>query len=700
MGAGVRAVHDPTPATGHAPRPAMGTGVTEVHGPAENLQAELFGAAAQQRPAAEGFTSVAEVAGAAEAARQSMTVQGGAGRGAAGGHVTFDGDALQATSGDLARAACDLGDTASGLMPIAAELELWALTGAPLLGDAAALSETLVAGLLERAADVALTATRLLWVRRRYEVTEWALTGSFTDAVLNTPLGNVNRSFVRELTRTAEDIEVALTRADIDSPEAFRERVRLSALGLIVRGGGPHGSDAVIRGPGLDDLLDGLLQVPVPGPVGAHPGASGAAGPAVGGPRTGGERRSDAAGRTPGTGADAGGAAATSAAGAMTLGQYLRGFAVNLLTAAGRPAERGGAAGAGSNADPATVSALEPAVAAMMLASPATAGVCALYRSGRRLSAAEQPGKKLEGLLRPLVAPRALHPARREVFTGVTPRTAGEHHMTPLTQRPLPAGVQYTGAVPVTVAGTAAALKDAKNIVSGTGGDGEPVENSTVLVQKATGADGRAAYSVVLTGTEKWVDGSGVHDLKGIGHGMTASPGAALTELPQAQRMAVQALQDAGIRPGDTVVLTGHSLGGIDAAGLAANHEFRARYDVAAVTTFGAPVGDFAIPEGTSVMAVEHVDDVVPTLDGVPNPDSGHRSTVRVNTPYEGALDWAGGRTGVAAHDMYVYTVGAQGISAAHHPAVEAHERRLADVIPHGSGVRTESYVYEGREEH
>ena len=99
-------------------------------------------------------------------------------------------------------------------------------------------------------------------------------------------------------------------------------------------------------------------------------------------------------------------------------------------------------------------------------------------------------------------------------------------------------------------------------------------------------------------------------------------------------------------------------------------------------------------------MAVEHVDDVVPALDGVANPDSGHRSTVRLSTAYPLALTGEAGFTGVGAHDMNLYAVGSQGISQSHHPAVAAHEQRLADVVPHGPGTRTETYVYEGWEEH
>lgn len=662
----------PAGSTAGAPSFPAG-GVTEIRGPAQDVQAQLFGEGDPWRPAAQGFTSAREVAAAAEGARQSMSVHGGAAPGQGGGIVTVDGDGLRSTSEDLGRAAGELGEAAAALVPLTAELELWALTGQALLGDAAALSGALVASVLEHTAGVALTAGRLGRAALRYDVTEHALTGSFTAAALGSPLGGLSASFAREAARTAEDVEVALARADVDSPAALRERVRFSALGVIVRGGGPHGTDAVIRGPGVDDLLDGVLQLPGPGGV---PG-----------------REDPGAGHAPG-------GAAASGSSPLTLGQYLRGVVVGRLDGAGRRLARGPGEGDPPATDAELLDSLEPAVAAMMLANPTTAGIYALYRTGRRLSAAERPGPGLTGVLRGLEKERALYPARREVFTGVTPATAAAQHMTPLSGRPLPAGVHHDGAVPTTVAGTAAALKDAKSIVSGTDADGRPVENSTVMVQKATGADGRTAYSVVLTGTEKWTDSAGVHDLKGIGQGMTTVPSAPLSELPQAQRMAVQALRDAGIRPGDTVVLTGHSLGGIDAAGLAANQQFRGLYDVAAVTTFGAPVGDFAIPGETSVMAVEHVDDVVPTLDGVPNPDGAHRSTVQVNTPYAGALEWDGGRTGATAHEMHLYTVGAQGISGSGHPVVLAHEQRLADAVPHGPGTRTESYVYEGWEEH
>lgn len=669
-----------------AAAPEMAAGVTEVHGTAEDLQGVLFAGGTGPRPAAEGFEDADAVAAAVEGAATSMEVSGGVvGTGADGaGGVRVDTTVVAALADALSGVAVDLGFALAGMAPLAVELELWSLSGQPQAAHATALAGLVAMDLLGVVEEVAATGGRLLLAQLRYATLEDALTGAFSRAALETPLGAVGSSVVREVSRTAEDVDVALARAGIDSPEEFGRKVEFTAFGIIVRGGGPRGTDALIRGIGLDDIADAALRVPLGG-TGDGTGDDDA--PASG---TG-------AGRAP-------------SSGGVTLGQYLRSRAVEMLSAYGHPegtvndaadGTAGGAAGTGEKDVLAAAGGiLAPVVAALMLDAPGVTRWYTAWRTGRRLRPAEVAERAVTHNLRPWLTAQALRPATREVFTGLTPANAAAHRMTGMDRRPLPAGVENPGTIPTTVAGTAAALKDAKNIVSGAGPDGKPVENSTVMVQKAVDEQGRRTFSVVLTGTEEWVDSPGVHDLKGIAEGMTARADAPLTELPQAQRMAVQALQDAGIQEGDAVVLSGHSLGGIDAAGLAANTQFRGRYDVEAVTTYGAPVGDFAIPESTSVMAVEHVDDVVPALDGVANPDSGHRSTARLSTPYASALIGDSGFTGVGAHDMNLYAVGSQGISQSHHPAVAAHEQRLADVVPHGAGTRTETYVYEGWEEH
>lgn len=681
---------------------SMEHGVTDVDGPAEDLQGELFTPGPGERPAPEGYTDPERVAAAAEGARTSMEVSGGV----PGGTAAVDTDVIRDVEGSLTGVAETVSGALAQLIPVTAELHLWALTGQPSLAGAGALAELVTRDLLGQVAALEASAARLVLARQNYEGVENALTSLLAGPVAGSPLRCATRSVLGELTRTVEDMDVALARAGITSPSEFAQRVQFTGMGVIVKGGGPRGTDALIRGPGLDDVVDGLLGAPIGYGGGALAGDAAVSGPGETcvppGPDADllrPQALSSEDETVPATAGAAGtrtGGAASSAGMPVTLGQYLRAFSVGLLTSYGESELPAGGVG-----ETRVLQAmLSPAVVATMPASLVGAAWYVEYRNGRGLTPAELWNRAVPVTLRPALGRFALREARREVFIGVTPANAARHHMTGMPERPLPAGVRHAGAVPTTIAGTAAALKDAKNIVSGAGPDGAQVENSTVMVQRATDGNGRSAYSVVLTGTEKWKDSPGVHDLKGIGQGITAQPGAALTELPQAQRMAVQALRDAGIRPGDTVVLTGHSLGGIDAAGLAANRAFRERYDVAAVTTFGSPVGDFEIPEGTSVMAVEHVDDVVPTLDGVPNPDAGHRSTVRVNTPYQDALTLKQGVAGVGAHEMYVYTVGAQGITDSRHPAVVAHERRLADAVPHGPGTRTETYVYEGREEH
>ncbi|WHF21954.1 hypothetical protein QJS66_17540 [Kocuria rhizophila] len=86
----------------------------------------------------------------------------------------------------------------------------------------------------------------------------------------------------------------------------------------------------------------------------------------------------------------------------------------------------------------------------------------------------------------------------------------------------------------------------------------------------------------------------------------------------------------------------------------------------------------------------------MPTLDGVPNPDGEHRSTVRVSTP-RGASRYKDGPLGTAAHETAPLRRGRPGhISGPGDPTVEVHEHRLAAAVPHGPGVRTETYVYAG----
>lgn len=122
----------------------------------------------------------------------------------------------------------------------------------------------------------------------------------------------------------------------------------------------------------------------------------------------------------------------------------------------------------------------------------------------------------------------------------------------------------------------------------------------------------------------------------------------------QVAQAAAEALDASGARPGDRLVITGYSQGGIHAANLAVDEDLVARYDVDYVVTTGSPVGSTVLPEGTRGLHLEHVDDMVPGLDGRPNPESSNQVTVHFEG-YAPDTDLQAGGFG-AAHQLGNYT--------------------------------------------
>jgi hypothetical protein len=79
------------------------------------------------------------------------------------------------------------------------------------------------------------------------------------------------------------------------------------------------------------------------------------------------------------------------------------------------------------------------------------------------------------------------------------------------------------------------------------------------------------------------------------------------------QRATVQAMREAGIQAGDHVILVGHSQGGLIAARIAESEQFH----VTEMVTVGAPIHAVAVPASTEVLAIEHNEDIIPSLSGV-----------------------------------------------------------------------------------
>lgn len=163
-------------------------------------------------------------------------------------------------------------------------------------------------------------------------------------------------------------------------------------------------------------------------------------------------------------------------------------------------------------------------------------------------------------------------------------------------------------------------------------------------------ADGSTSYIVQIPGTQDWNPARSDNPVDLTTNvRLMAMQGSTVMQQQVADAMAL-----AGIKPGDPVMLTGHSQGGITAAALACDPSFRDQYNVTSVVTGGSPIGRFDIPSDISVLSLEHDQDVVPMLDGVENPD--RSNWVTVNRELSDAEGTVGGVRGPgAAHGLPNY---------------------------------------------
>ncbi|MEO5851628.1 MAG: hypothetical protein ABIQ15_03865 [Nocardioides sp.] len=146
----------------------------------------------------------------------------------------------------------------------------------------------------------------------------------------------------------------------------------------------------------------------------------------------------------------------------------------------------------------------------------------------------------------------------------------------------------------------------------------------------------------------------------------------------------LESMRLAGIRPGEPVLLVGHSQGGIVASQLAAHPE---GFQVAGVVTAGSPVaGQGPYPEGTHVLSLEHRGDVVPLVEGEPNADAANHVTVTFDDHED---DVAGN------HDLAHYVRGAAAVDASDDPSLLAELARLTDAGFLGGDGDTRSQVFQ-----
>jgi hypothetical protein len=160
---------------------------------------------------------------------------------------------------------------------------------------------------------------------------------------------------------------------------------------------------------------------------------------------------------------------------------------------------------------------------------------------------------------------------------------------------------------------------------------------------------------------------------------------------PGAYRVVELAMVDAGIHPGDEVVVSGFSQGGLMADLVIASGD----WNVVGKQTFGAPSGNIPMPEGLFGMAVRNTDDFIPALAG---PQLDHhvmqveREAFAGDTPPPTAL-------AAPAHQRGGYVETADAIDDADSAAVREQNRLLdrftADYLDLPGGRATQ-YVYRG----
>lgn len=135
-----------------------------------------------------------------------------------------------------------------------------------------------------------------------------------------------------------------------------------------------------------------------------------------------------------------------------------------------------------------------------------------------------------------------------------------------------------------------------------------------------------SAWVVEISGTQVWDPRAGKNpfdvttDARSMARDATVLADGVQQALEQAQ--AASASETGARHEGsDPVMLVGHSLGGIAAAGLASSPRFNEAQRVTHVVTMGSPVGRMPVPSSVEVLSLEHTQDAVPRLDGQPNPD-------------------------------------------------------------------------------
>lgn len=220
-----------------------------------------------------------------------------------------------------------------------------------------------------------------------------------------------------------------------------------------------------------------------------------------------------------------------------------------------------------------------------------------------------------------------------------------------------------------------------------------PVAGGTpgsVVVHRYDHPDGTRSWAVGVPGTQNWspIASENPNDLSS-GFQLMAEQKAAAEEL------VIRAMDMAGVEPGEPVVVVGHSLGGMAVTEIASDPALAERFTVAAVVTAGSPVARIDVPAHVQALHLESTHDVVPALDGRPNPDVSNRVTVTVDLTQRSPAEVLASRTPAAAHDGFVYAEVLAAVERSDDPSIRSFLGTTSEVFG-GPGTVVTTQVYQG----
>lgn len=245
---------------------------------------------------------------------------------------------------------------------------------------------------------------------------------------------------------------------------------------------------------------------------------------------------------------------------------------------------------------------------------------------------------------------------------------------------PLSAGMLFTGFAalhfPSSNRGVSQYLGTGMHLLNKKGADRQ---EQVIRIDKITKPDGTVQHLVFIPGTTA---GSDLFSKNPANHDANVNLVGGISA--DASRAVIEAMDAAGIKPGDNVALFGHSQGGIIAQNFAANEEFTEIYNVNLVVTVGAPTAGKIVDESIPVLHIEEVDDPIPGLDGAANRSRANQVTATFATsPLTDDSGWT--------HGMETYEKGLELVMNSANPELVGMSHTIKDTLGFHSGASVSS---------